>query len=352
MYTPPKNSHPSKTLVLLGEAPGAEEEKAGVPFIGSSGRLLREGLLRDAGLDADDFHILNTFSQRPDNNDLKNWTVNKTEAKKLGLDWQTLGPPLHKRYLLPQYQPLLRETRRTLDAIQPDLIVGLGATALWFLSNESTITNFRGTFFNTPWGTEAICTFHPASILYQWSNYPIAWADLRKVRQKLNADLPAPLRREFVINPTFAEMANAYARLNQTTSEIGVDIETAPSIAQITTISFSVPTFGICIPIWDKYTGRSVYSSVADEIKAWRWIDRFARLPQKKVLQNGIYDAQYLLDAPIPITLRNYTDDTALLHHALQPELPKDLGTLASLYLNEPAWKQMRRSAKDAKADE
>jgi hypothetical protein len=70
-------------------------------------------------------------------------------------------------------------------------------------------------------------------------------------------------------------------------------------------------------------------------------------------MQNGLYDSQYLLDAPIDIRLRNWHDDTAILHHALQPELPKALGTLASLYLNEPSWKQMRTSKKDeAKADE
>jgi len=65
-----------------------------------------------------------------------------------------------------------------------------------------------------------------------------------------------------------------------------------------------------------------------------------------------LYDAQYLLDAPIPIVLRNYIHDTSLAQHAYQPELPKALGILASLYLNEPSWKQMRASAKDAKADE
>jgi len=46
-------------------------------------------------------------------------------------------------------------------------------------------------------------------------------------------------------------------------------------------------------------------------------------------------------------------DDTSILQHSLQPELPKALGTLASLYLNEPSWKFMRESSKDDnKADE
>jgi hypothetical protein len=93
------------------------------------------------------------------------------------------------------------------------------------------------------------------------------------------------------------------------------------------------------------------WKTAQEEAEAWRLIQQFADLPFPKVLQNGLYDNQYLLEAP-EIRLRNITDDTAILQHCLQPELPKALGTLASLYLNEPAWKLMRGSIKDAKADE
>jgi len=308
----------------------------------------------DANLDADHWYILNVFTDRPPDNDLRAWTVNKTEAKRMGLDWRNLGAPLQKRYLLPQYRDQVALCRSRLEALNPDLIVGLGATALWFLTGESAITSFRGTFFPSPFGGDAICTFHPASILYQWPNYPIAWADLTKVRDYLTGSLPPPAKRVFYVNPSFNEISYVYHCLLSTPSvAVGVDLETAPSIAQITTCSFSTPNLGICIPIWDRYaTADPNYWSVADEVMAWRWIDKFAQLPNPKVLQNGLYDTQYLLAAPIPIRLRNYGDDTSILQHSLQPELLKDLGTLASLYLNEPAWKFMRKSAKDAKVDE
>jgi hypothetical protein len=69
-------------------------------------------------------------------------------------------------------------------------------------------------------------------------------------------------------------------------------------------------------------------------------------------MQNGLYDMQYLLDT-LDLRVLNVVHDTAIMQHTLQPELPKALGTLASLYLNEPLWKQMRESAKDDnKADE
>lgn len=341
------------TIVLLGEAPGAEEEAAGQPFIGSSGRLLRDYLLPQAGLSIDFFHVMNTFIKRPPNNDLKAWTATKTELKKLGLPaW---GAPLNKRYLLPEYRWMLEELDTRLRTIQPDLIICLGGTALWAISGESAIGTHRGTFFKSRYGT-AIATFHPAALLRQWSNLPLAWADLCKARGFIEGTLPAPLKRKLWINPTWAEIAKVYGLfLCNPKWVLGVDIETAPSLAQITTISFSTPIEGICIPIWDRYAlppKQNYWATAADEVKAWKWIRRFAQLPNPKVLQNGLYDSQYLMDAPIDIRLRNWHDDTAILQHSLQPELPKALGTLASLYLNEPSWKQMRASAKDAKADD
>lgn len=353
MYSPPARAT-TKTLVLLGEAPGEEEEKKGVPFVGASGYLLRTKLLPDAGLDIADWHILNVFSDRPPNNNLDAWTRNKTELKReFGLTPNGLGPPIRNRYLLPEYQHHVQETRRRLAALRPDLVVGLGGVALWLLTGDAAVGTYRGTFFKTPWG-QGLATYHPAAILRQYSFLPITWADLRKVSLFLEGKLPAPLRREFIVNPSFAEIGFAYSRfLAMPRETLGVDIETSPKSGMMTTISFSTPSFGICIPIWDKETGKSFWATAADEVRAWRWIAKFAALPNPKVGQNGNYDMQWLLDGPLAIRLANYGDDTSTLQHAMQPELPKALGTLASLYLNEPSWKQMRTSAKDeVKADE
>lgn len=348
------------TLVVLGEAPGAEEEATGQPFVGASGQLLRKRLLPAAGLDASAFHVLNTFVQRPPNNDLDAWTLNKTEAKREGLDWQTLGPDIRKRYLRPEHAWQLEELYARLDALQPDLILCLGGVAMWALTGDAAIGTFRGTFFKPSRGpasiadTPCLATYHPAAILRQWSFLPITWADLTKVRLHLEGALPAPLRREFYVNPTFEEIAKVYWTFrNNPDWTLGHDIETSPRAGQITCLSYCTATLGLCIPFWDKEAGRSYWPSAKDEVKAWRWAERFANLPNPKVMQNGLYDMQWELDAPIPMRIRNAKHDTAILHHALQPELPKALGTLASLYLNEPSWKQMRTAKKDeVKADE
>lgn len=352
MWTQPSDPQ-QKTLVLLGEAPGAEEEETGKPFVGASGRLLT-ALLANAGLDRTQWHLTNVFQLRPPENKLDvHWTRNRTELKKLGLTPN--GAPLQKRFLLPEYWAQVEQTRALLASLRPDLIVGLGAKAQWFLSGDDRIGTFRGTFFPTAFGCPALTTFHPAAVLREYKMLPVVLMDLIKVRQHLAGTLPAPLRRSIYINPTWQEMELVYQTFRSSRKPLGVDIETSPSIDQITCISFATPTLGICLPLWDKDaaagTNPSVYNP-SDETRLWRMIDRFAQLPNDKILQNGLYDMQYLLDAPIPIRLAGKIEDTAIMQHAYQPELRKDLGSLASFNLNEPAWKQMRTSAKDAKADD
>lgn len=355
MHTLP-TVHSSRRLVILGEAPGADEEKAGVPFVGSAGRQLTESMAA-AGLDRHQWHILNTFIKRPPDNNLEDstWTLNKTDFKR-EYGYAPLTPPLKKRYLRPEHQWQIEELQERLRVLQPDLILAMGATALWALTAESAITQWRGTFFTSPYG-RAIATLHPASVLYQYSNLPLLWADLVKVRLWLEGKLPAPLRRRLWINPTWSEIEACRARFASAPAEpLGVDIETCPAIDQITTVAFATAAEGIIIPIWDRNahgpSPQNYWPEAADELRAWKAIRAFAELPNPKVLQNGLYDAQYLMDAPLEIRLRNYAHDTSLLQHAYQPELPKALGVLASLYLNEPSWKQMRAASKDAKADE
>ncbi len=349
-------SRPGKhKLLILGEAPGKEEEEKGIPFVGASGHLLRETLFLDAGLDIDNWHITNVLTTRPPNNDIKLATLPKTELRRHGLP---IPPaPLGKRYFLPEPYGEAMATRRWIEAQAFDFILALGGTAQWLISGDSRIGLFRGTIAATPLARlGTLSTYHPAAVLREFKLRPIAWADLVKVRRHLAGELTPPLQRTFIYNPTWEEMDEAYEYFASRRSEIlGVDIETAPAAGQITTISFATPTFAVCIPIWNKYgttAAHNVYDSAADEARCWRVIDRFARLPNPKVLQNGLYDMQYLLEAPLPIRLVNACEDTNIMHHALEIELPKDLGTLASLYLNEPGWKQMRTSKEEAKAEE
>ena len=354
MYSAPTEDSP-QTILIIGEAPGEEEEKQGKPFVGPSGKLLDE-LLAISGFKREECHITNVFTQRPPGNDIKQWTLTKTDLKKLGYSEVGRVPQLQKRFLHPEHEPELQRLQHELREVAPQLTIALGGTALWALTGDGRITQGRGVLWDASHGGRAIATYHPAAILRQWDLRPVAWADLRKARRWLLGALEPPLDRQLYINPTEEELRLCYERFAAQPSDLlGVDIETAPGCDQITTVAFATPTLGVCIPLWDRYTLPTlcnVHAELSGEVAAWRWIRAFCQLPNPKVMQNGLYDMQYLLDVMDlrPVAVQH---DTAILQNALQPELPKALGTLASLYLNEPLWKNMRESAKDEnKADE
>lgn len=351
-YQAPTEDGP-QTILLLGDAPDEKHFKEGKPIAGSAEHVLKE-LLALAGFNLAQCHILNAFSQPIPAGDIKRITLTKTELKKQQLS--SSMPQLSKRWLHPALEPELHRTWAAMREIGPALTIALGGLAQWALTGDSRITQGRGVLFNSNHGGRAISTYHPAVITRQWDLRPLAWADLIKAKRELAGVLPPPLDRALYINPTEEELEFCYEQFAKDESQLlGVDIETAPGCDQITTISFATPSLGVCIPLWDRYSLPAlcnVNDEPSGEAARLRVIQRYAALANPKVLQNGLYDMQYLLDL-IDIRLRNVLHDTAILQHSLQPELPKALGTLASLYLNEPLWKNMREGAKDeVKADE
>lgn len=64
-----------------------------------------------------------------------------------------------------------------------------------------------------------------------------------------------------------------------------------------------------------------------------------------KVAHNGMYDVQYLWRAGVPV--KNFTEDTMILNHSLQPEMQKSLGFLGSVHTDEASWKIMRQRGDD-----
>jgi len=84
--------------------------------------------------------------------------------------------------------------------------------------------------------------------------------------------------------------------------------------------------------------GLNYWGSLEAELEAWQWVRRVCGCPVPKVFQNGLFDMHRLWRGyGIPIV--NAEHDTMLLHHALQPESPKGLDYLGSVYTSESAWK-------------
>jgi DNA polymerase len=148
------DGNPHAELMFVGEGPGAEEDRTGLPFVGRAGELLTAMIEKGLGIPRRDVYICNIVKCRPPGNR----TPLPDEARTCGvfLDGQ-------------------------IAAVRPRVIVALGkpATSL-LLGREVSITRVRGTWQSYQ-GIPLMPTFHPAFVLRQYTeeNRRAVWSDLR-----------------------------------------------------------------------------------------------------------------------------------------------------------------------------
>ncbi|MBV9501398.1 MAG: UdgX family uracil-DNA binding protein [Acidobacteriaceae bacterium] len=143
-------------VVMVGEQPGDEEDRKGHPFVGPAGRLLSRAM-HDASLDREKVYVTNAvkhfkFLERG---------KRRIHAKPSGMEISACKPWLEAE----------------LDAIEPELIVCLGATAAQSLMGGTfRITAQRGKFFPHPWAKQIVATIHPSAILRMPERYDEEYA--------------------------------------------------------------------------------------------------------------------------------------------------------------------------------
>lgn len=342
-------------IVLLGEAYGAQEAQAKAPFVGASGSYLnklcgdagiltpgatklvekalweRDYITRDSIYAEAGVRLTNVFNLQPKGNKIEDLCGPKHDAR----------PPIRMgKYVRAEFYPELARLAEELAEWQPNIIVGLGATALWYTTGNGAITKKRGTLIDSAYG-KFLATFHPAYLMYPGGAKlrPVVLNDLAKAKRHSDTAVITRPARTVHIPETIANIASIFPRLEQA-NIISIDIETAAE--QITCIGFAwSKDEALVIPIWDTRKSDNCYWPLSDELAAWHWIRRICALPVAKVLQNGLYDLHYLWRR-YGITVVNPLHDTMLLHHALYPEAQKSLAFLGSLYTDEVAWKEMR----------
>jgi DNA polymerase len=160
------DGNPHARVMLIGEAPGREEDEAGLPFVGRSGQLL-DRMLAAIGLDRTSVYIANVVPWRPPGN--RTPTPQETEICK----------------------PFIT---RQVALARPDLIVFLGGSAAAALAGTTEgILKLRGRWFDYDRGdrrVKALATLHPAYLLRQPLQKRLAWRDFRDLRRQLDG-LPA-----------------------------------------------------------------------------------------------------------------------------------------------------------------
>ncbi|MCW5551516.1 MAG: uracil-DNA glycosylase [Verrucomicrobiae bacterium] len=164
-------------LMFVGEAPGADEDEQGEPFVGKAGQLLTK-IIETMGLQRGDVYIGNILKCRPDTPGQSAGNRKPTPE-----EMQTCIPYLHEQ----------------IDLIQPKVIVALGATAVEGLLGKTLgITKLRGTW-KTYRGIPLMPTYHPAYLLRNQALHTKreVWEDMLQVMERLGMPISEKQRNYF-----------------------------------------------------------------------------------------------------------------------------------------------------------
>jgi DNA polymerase len=147
--------NPDADLMLIGEAPGAEEDKQGIPFVGRAGKLLNDILIA-IKFNREDVFIANILKCRPPNN-----------RDPLPEEREVCKPYLYKQ----------------IDLIKPKIILLLGKVAAnVMLNNNEPLTKMRGNVHEIN-GIKTMVTYHPAALLRNPNWKKPTWEDVQKLRK-------------------------------------------------------------------------------------------------------------------------------------------------------------------------
>ena len=156
------DGNPNAKIMIIGEGPGANEDKEGKPFVGRAGKLL-DKMLESIRLNRKNVYISNVVNYRPPQN-------RKPSDEEI------------RRYL-----PFLQ---KHIEIINPRILLLLGSTALnAIIGNEIVISKARGKWINKKIGnteTNVIASFHPAFLMRQPDQKKYAWEDLKMIRKKIS----------------------------------------------------------------------------------------------------------------------------------------------------------------------
>ena len=154
------DGNPKSKIMLLGEAPGFNEDQEGLPFVGRAGALL-DKMLASINLDRKNVYISNIINYRP---------------------------PENRRPTDEEIKRYLPFVEKHIEIINPKILVLLGSTAMnALIGSEVVISKVRGNWIEKKFGkckTSIIVTFHPAFLMRQPAQKKMAWIDLKMIRDK------------------------------------------------------------------------------------------------------------------------------------------------------------------------
>lgn len=391
-------------ILIVGEAPGSEEERQGIPFVGPSGSELNR-MLHEVGISRSECFVTNVVRERPYDNKIEYFIA---PTKKAITKDHILFQGKHVRHQVIEGVELLK---REIEMVKPKIIIALGNTSLWALTGLWGITRWHGSMLTTEAGVRLLPTYHPALILRQWEFRAIAVNDLRRAAKHRHHPYPTT-GWQFRVRPSFSEVletlemlmglagkraaepageAEAVGRASEpgaakpsypvnarvaagepshaaigtgpgvgvpplspgTTDrqnpssdlELSVDLETRAGHIDCCGIAWDIQN-AISIPFMCLDNPKGYWSEDEEVEIVWRLYKLLTHPGVLVIGQNFLYDAQYIyrhwLFAPPRVR------DTMIRHHVAFCALPKRLDFQASMYCEHYAqWKPERGKWKE-----
>jgi DNA polymerase len=316
----------------VGEAPGAEELTQGQPFVGLSGIELAL-MLGEAGLRMADYASTNVAFLRPPGGDINNW-IASTKTQEAELESRG-GIRYNGRVIAKDLYAGVRALEETILEVKPTLILALGNAALFFLTGEWGIGNWRGSILDNVLGPHqctVIPTYNPAGVLRQFNLRRVCIQDFRRARGILQDGVPK-LVQNFLVAPSFTQVTNVIdylmERLDKGPLRLAVDIETRNYHTACIGFAWS-KTDALCIPLM-KSGNPNGYWSFEEEAEITFLLYQLLTHPNVEVEgQNFLYDAQYI--HRFMYFVPRLRRDTMLAQHVCFLGLPKSLDFIASMY--------------------
>jgi len=312
IYVPPVGPKKCK-IAFIGEAPWVEEVANLQPFVGTSGRILNSNL-----------HMTGISRQQCYLTNISKLAVPPKMFNKMF--WKGKQPTAQ---LLKLKDELLKE----LDELDTNIIVPLGANPLWALTGKTQIGKWRGSILSTtlPNGhvVKVIGTYHPAAINNSWKLNPVQRFDLKKILKE--SEFPEVIlpKRNLIIEPTMDDVLHF---LGDNRGNFAYDIENKPNWIHCISFAFSKDE-SISIP-----TTKSYWGSWGNLRIIWKAMEKVFNRDDLKIGQNISHDIKWIM-RNWGVLVKKPWYDTMIAQHSCYSELPKGLDFLASIYTNEPYYK-------------
>lgn len=315
-------------IMVVGEAPGENEERDGIPFHpeAQAGSILMEVMQRQ-GIFREDIRLANLHHYRP---------VGNRFVSVLGSDELRSG---------------LAELQQEIWKNKPTVIVAAGAWPLYYLTGKcgrdrgkpkpgSGIENYRGSILKCTLegcdNIKVIPTYHPSFVARNRTKYPTFDVDWQRIRSDAEfRELRLP-EREFIIDPLGSELDGWVERIINN-GIASADIESIKYSNHILCYGFAIdPTTCICI-----------VNHGSHDFGFKQAVARILSSGVKLIYHNGTFDQ--IVSENNGFKIKNYFWDTMVGQHSMYPELPRSLAYITSVETREPYYKDEGKAEEDQK---